>query len=108
MKFSDYQKMAERTRNKSLSYEMELGNYSLGLPCEAGEVGDIMKKYIYHKHHLDRDEVIKEMGDTLWYLANLCTLLNIDLDEVAGCNIDKLKKRYPNGFNEKDSINREV
>ena len=106
MNFDTYQELAGRTRNKTLSPEMELGNYSLGLPCEAGEVGDIMKKHIYHNHPLNTNEVIKEMGDTLWYMANLCTLLEIDLSEVAERNIEKLKKRYPNGFSQEDSINR--
>ncbi len=106
MKFNEYQELAARTRNETLSPKMELGNYSLGIPCEAGEVGDIMKKHIYHNHALDKDEVIKELGDTLWYMANLCTLLEIDLSEVAETNIEKLKKRYPNGFSQEDSINR--
>lgn len=106
MKFNEYQELAKRTRNTKLSPEMELGNYALGLPCEAGEVGDILKKYIYHNHPLNTNEVIKEMGDTLWYMSNLCTLLEIDLEEVALQNINKLKERYPNGFSKNDSINR--
>lgn len=106
MNFKEYQELAERTRNRKLSHTMEMGNYALGLPCEAGEVGDIMKKHIYHDHTLNIEELIKEMGDTLWYMANLCTLLNIDFDRVAEENIKKLKNRYPDGFSKECSVNR--
>jgi NTP pyrophosphatase (non-canonical NTP hydrolase) len=75
--------------------------------CEAGEVGDILKKHIYHGHELDMDELKKEIGDVMWYMANLCNVLEIELDEIAIMNIEKLKKRYPNGFKVEDSVNRE-
>ena len=81
-------------------------NYALGMVCEAGEVGDLLKKWAFHNHEFDRDEVIKEIGDTMWYMANLCNVFDISMEEVAKKNIAKLKKRYPEGFKEEDSINR--
>ena len=105
MDFKEYQEQAGRTRNKN-GYDLELANYSLGMVCEAGEVGDILKKHVFHKHILDIDEVKKEMGDVMWYLANLCNVLYIDMEEVAEMNINKLKARYPEGFSTDDSINR--
>ncbi len=74
--------------------------------CEAGEAGDEIKKYVFHEHGIDKNEVIKELGDTMWYISNICNLLGIELEEVLGRNIAKLEKRYPNGFDAIDSINR--
>lgn len=105
MNLNEYQQLSGRTRQDTWA-ATELANYALGLVCEAGEVGDIIKKVVFHGHSEDRDELVKELGDTLWYLANLCTIMDVSLEEVAVKNIDKLMKRYPNGFNKADSINR--
>lgn len=104
MKMKEYQKQVERTRNYD---NTELGNYTLGLVCEAGEVGDIIKKHIYHHHDLDKEKIISELGDVMWYLNNICNVLDISIEEVAKSNIEKLMKRYPNGFSKDDSINRD-
>ena len=85
----------------------ELLNGALGLTGEAGEVADAIKKFIFHGHDLDRDGLIKELGDVCWYLALLCHAIDVPLEEVMIRNIEKLKKRYPEGFSESASINRE-
>lgn len=84
----------------------ELFNGALGLTGEAGEVADMIKKHIFHGHDLDRDALIKELGDVCWYIALLCTAINVDMSEVMSRNIEKLKNRYPEGFSESASINR--
>lgn len=104
MNIGRYQSSAGRTRNKNSN---ELANYALGMVCEAGEVGDILKKHMFHGHELDMDELKKEIGDVMWYMANICNVLEIELDEIAIMNIEKLNKRYPNGFKVEDSVNRE-
>lgn len=104
MKMNEYQKQVERTRNYD---NTELANYTLGLVCEAGEVGDIIKKHIYHQHDLDKEKIISELGDVMWYLNNICNVLDISIEEVAKSNIEKLIRRYPNGFSKNDSINRD-
>lgn len=71
---------------------------ALGLAGEAGEVADTLKKAVFHRHALDRDELIKELGDVLWYVAALCTKLDVSMGEVMERNIEKLKKRYPAGY----------
>lgn len=81
-------------------------NGALGLTGEAGEVADMIKKYMFHGHLLNRGEFIKELGDCAWYLAFLCTAIDVSLEEVLIENIEKLKKRYPEGFSELASINR--
>ena len=105
MSIGSYQHKAGRTRAHG-ERNVELSNYALGLVCEAGEVGDILKKVIYHGHNLDEHEIKKEIGDVLWYLANLCSVLGYNLEDIAQINLEKLYKRYPNGFNTNDSINR--
>lgn len=101
-----YQEAAGRTRNSKLIPALELSNYGLGLGGEAGEVQELIKKYIGHGHDLAREDLVKELGDVLWYLSNIAAMNDIKLSEVAAKNIDKLKKRYPSGFDEGKSINR--
>lgn len=100
MKLNDYQKLAARTINPEQSHRDNLGNFALGLTGEAGETGDYIKKHLYHGHDLDPEMVKKELGDVLWYVAGLATAVGLNLDDVAQGNVDKLKKRYPEGFSE--------
>lgn len=81
--------------------EIELGgvlNAALGLSGEVGELNDIIKKWIFHEKQLDIDHAKKEAGDICWYLAMLCESFGWNLDEIMQINIDKLKARYPEGF----------
>lgn len=105
MEFKEYQDLAGRTRNVEY-YDRELANYALGMVCEAGEAGDILKKHIFHHHILDEYALRKELGDVLWYIANICNILRIDMGDIAEMNISKLKARYPEGFDADKSINR--
>jgi NTP pyrophosphatase (non-canonical NTP hydrolase) len=73
--------------------------FSMGLAGEAGEVVDLLKKVHGHGKHLDKDALKKELGDVLWYAANLASLHGLALSEVAQTNVEKLRARYPNGFN---------
>lgn len=58
-------------------------------------------------HDLDKDHLIKELGDRAWYLAKAATALDVPLDTILEGNLDKLHKRYPDGFNTSVSINRQ-
>lgn len=78
----------------------------LGLAGESGETVDYLKKVIYHYHSLDREKLQKELGDVLWYVAEMCSALDINLEDVMVQNIAKLKERYPEGFETDRSINR--
>lgn len=73
-------------------------NGCLGLAGEAGETLDMIKKWIFHEKDLDRDHLKKELGDVMWYMAMICYSFGFDLDEILQMNIDKLKARYPEGF----------
>lgn len=76
---------------------------ALGLAGEAGEVAELVKKGLLHRHGLDRDIVAKELGDVCWYVAAICTKLDLDMGEIMAANIAKLKTRYPNGYSATDS-----
>lgn len=106
MNLNEYQQLAERTVNTRDGEKNEMVNYAMGLAGESGEIVDHMKKYIFHSHELDKTEMAKELGDILWYVANLADVLGFTLDEIAQMNINKLKTRYPSGFSEKDSRER--
>jgi len=106
MDFNAYQILAQRTANTSLSDRERLAIAGLGLSGEAGEVNEIIKKHLGHGHGLDLEKIKKELGDVLWYVAEIAFLCNIPLQEVAETNIEKLASRYPEGFSEWRSQNR--
>ena len=95
------------TRNKDINQKDMLINSVMGLNGEAGEVIDLVKKHLFHNHELDKDKLKLELGDVLWYLAEAAEALGISLEDIAISNIDKLKRRYPEGFDFEKSINRE-
>ncbi|MEE0966654.1 MAG: nucleoside triphosphate pyrophosphohydrolase family protein [Bacilli bacterium] len=106
MEINEYQTLAMRTLNKDLNKKDILINGVMGLCGESGEAIDIVKKHLAQGHHLDKEHLIKELGDIAWYLAETAYALDVNLEEVFQLNIDKLKKRYPDGFEIKKSIER--
>ena len=106
MTINEYQKLAMTTLNKDLSKKDVLINAVMGLCGESGEAIDIVKKHLHQGHELDKDKLIKELGDVAWYLAEACFALDIELETVLNLNIEKLKKRYPEGFEVNKSVNR--
>ena len=103
---NDYQRFAGVTANMELDEKMNLAVLALGLPGEAGEVADHVKKHLGHGHELDKNKMLKEIGDVMWYVAVLSNALGFSLQEVAQANIDKLRARYPGGFSVEASKNR--
>ena len=98
MTINEYQQLAMTTLNPALDQRDVLINGVMGLCGEAGEVIDIVKKHLAQGHELDRDKLISELGDVAWYLAETAMALGVDLETVLTRNIDKLKARYPEGF----------
>ncbi len=95
MEFNEYQKLAMRTKKPwGEDLKGQITDGILGLTGESGEVADIIKKYFAGVKELDRDHVINEMGDVMWYLAELAESFNTTLDEIATLNIEKLKARH--------------
>ena len=115
---NSYQEKALRTWNVDNSIEFRLQNVALGLAGEAGEVADMIKKAIHHGHGfkppftrdkpkaVDTNELAKELGDIMYYVSVGAHELGYSLQEIAEININKLAKRYPEGFSVEASINR--
>jgi len=108
MNFIKYQKDVKRTMNSDPKYtELELtGNFSLGIMEELGEFCGALKKFLYHEHKFNREKLIEEAGDFLWYFTAMLEKYGLTLEEVAKYNVKKLRKRYPNGFDTERSKNR--
>lgn len=98
MTVNEYQNLAMRTLNPELNKRDVLINSVMGLCGESGEAIDIVKKWMAHGHELDREHLAKELGDIAWYLAEAATALDMDLEDIFQANIEKLEKRYPEGF----------
>ena len=101
-----FQEEALRSMRSDLPYEAICSNMCMGLAGETGETVDIFKKHIYQGKDLDINDVIEEIGDILWYIANLCNVNKITMKECMESNVEKLRKRYPNGFSIKDALER--
>ena len=106
MTINEYQKLAMTTLNPALSQKDVLINGVMGLCGESGEAIDIVKKWLAQGHDLDRDKLAKELGDICWYLAETATALDLSLEDIMAANIEKLKRRYPEGFDIARSVNR--
>lgn len=71
---------------------------AVGLAGEVGEVVELVKKYVFHWQELDKAKFAAELGDVLWYLTALCSVMGLDLEQVMEQNIVKLERRHPDGF----------
>lgn len=107
MNLNEYQVGVLRTANPNLSRRDARLNAALGLG-EAGEVQNIVKKEIFHGHAEDRDAIKDELSDVLYYVAWEAYAYDFSLEEIAQHNLDKLRKRYPDGFDSERSINRDA
>ncbi len=109
MTINEYQKEAMRSVNPELLNDpvKGLSNTALGLCGESGEVADMVKKHLHQGHELDKEHLAKELGDVTWYLALGATIIGYELEDILQMNIDKLRKRYPDGFDSQKSQHRE-
>ena len=108
MTINEYQKLAMRTSNTTMTTADHILNGALGLTGESGEVADLVKKCWMQGHDLDREHVAKELGDICWYVAETATAIGYDMETIMQMNIEKLKKRYPEGFDTERSQHRET
>lgn len=96
MNFNEYQKKARSTAvydtlNNRVVYP------ALGLAGEAGEVAEKVKKFLRGDRDLDVDGIANELGDVLWYVANLAEDLGFSLESIAKLNVEKLQSRKKRG-----------
>ena len=108
MTINEYQQLAMRTLNPNLSEKDILINGVMGLCGESGEAIDLVKKHLAQGHPLDKERLAKELGDIAWYLAETATVIGYDLETILTGNIEKLRRRYPEGFDSTRSVNREL
>lgn len=106
MNFDEYQQNTNKTAGAYGEQEAALMGNTLGLVGESGELANKVKKMLFHGHPDMPDEIREEVGDILWYAAQICTHQGWNMSEVAQENLDKLAARYPRGFTYQDSIER--
>lgn len=107
MTINEYQMAAMRTSSKTITTKEHLLNGALGLTGESGEVADIVKKSFMQGHPMDVEHIAKELGDICWYIAETATAIGYDLETIMQMNVDKLMKRYPEGFSSERSQHRQ-
>ena len=105
MKINEYQQLAARTINPILNSTQKELHALHGMVGEIGEIHGLYQK-LYQGHALDDNHLKKELGDLLWFVAEYCTAKGWTMEEVAQLNIDKLKARYPEGFDAEHSLHR--
>ena len=105
MNFNEFQEHAKGTQPPE-GNDDDITNYALGLIGEAAEVSELIKKWRFHGHDLNKEKIAEELGDVLHYLAGLSTMIGYSMEVVAEMNVDKLLDRYPDGFREEASKNR--
>ena len=106
LSMDQYQELAKRTSGAGGDGEKRLIIAALGLAGEAGEFANMVKKLTAHGHQIPVEKLAEELGDVLWYVAEAATMINLDLGKIAWDNVKKLRRRYPEGFSQEDSINR--
>ena len=105
MNGNEYQILASRTVNKMLTnHDLELHALH-GMVGEIGELHSLYQK-VFQGHDMDLNHAKKELGDLMWFIAEYCTAMNWNLDDVMSMNIEKLKARFPEGFEIQRSLNR--
>ena len=112
MDYKEYQKESARTfsyRKEALDTDItdEL-HCVIGMATESAELMDAYKKRIFYLKPLDEVNLKEEIGDQMWYIANLCRLKGFDLEEIMQTNINKLRVRYPEKFSNDLAQNRNL
>lgn len=102
---NEYQFLAARTINYDLTDKEKEMHALHGMASEIGELHDLYQKE-YQGHEMDPRHAQKELGDLLWFIAEYCTANGWSLEDVMELNIEKLRARYPEGFDAEHSLHR--
>lgn len=108
MEIKEYQELALNTKAPLLTLLDENIHMTLGMVTEAGEIADVFKKKLAYGKEIDYVNVKEELGDIMWYIANMCNVNGWDLRDILQTNIDKLRTRYPNKFTTDSALNRDL
>lgn len=102
MTLNQYQLQALRTSKRDWEDSWDrVGYLALGLSDESGEISKLVKRRLRDGVIPTQEEMAGEIGDALWYLANLADAFGLSFGEIARGNIEKLRERYPEGFRER-------
>lgn len=101
---ANYEKVSDRLGSDDTL--LRLLHAGIGMSGETGEILDTLKKSMMYGKEIDTVNLKEECGDVLWYMAIMLDTIGISFEEVMQSNVDKLAKRYPKGFTEKDAIAR--
>jgi NTP pyrophosphatase (non-canonical NTP hydrolase) len=103
MTYREFVKSTSRPHDNTLE---QLLHGVMGLTGESGEVSEIVKKVKFHGKELNREALLKELSDVRWYFELLCEALDTDIQTIEAINMEKLSKRYPNGYSDASSASR--
>lgn len=104
----EYVKNASRTRSNLDDQTLDILHMLLGMQTEVGELADPFKKNMAYKKKIDYVNVKEEIGDLMWYVANLCDILDFNLEEIMITNIEKLKTRFPEKYSHEKATSRNL
>ena len=107
MNATEYLKESARTDQPG-TFERQIMHGILGIASESGELSDNLKRHMYYGQELDVPNIMEECGDLMWYIALLCRTCGKSLEEVMEANIEKLRRRFPEGFTEEKVLNRNL
>jgi NTP pyrophosphatase (non-canonical NTP hydrolase) len=108
MEINTYQFKAARTLAEIDGNILDDLHMIIGMQTEVAEIADVYKKHIAYKKPVDYVNIKEELGDTMWYIANLCNIHGWDLRDILDTNIAKLEARYSDKFTEEQALNRNL
>ena len=108
MEINKYQEEASRTCASIDGGLLDDMHMVLGMQTEVAEIADVYKKHIAYGKELDLVNIKEELGDVVWYIANMCNYHGWDLRDILVINISKLKIRYPDSFTSENALNRDL
>jgi NTP pyrophosphatase (non-canonical NTP hydrolase) len=108
MEISEYQKKSARTNADCGTLLLNNIHMVLGMQTESSEIADVFKKKIAYGKEIDYVNVKEEIGDVMWYIANMCNINGWDLRDILDTNINKLQSRYPEKFDSENALNRDL
>jgi NTP pyrophosphatase (non-canonical NTP hydrolase) len=105
MEFNEYQEQARRTQRSDLPMWALREHALYGLTSEVGEVMGLHQK-VHQGHPMDETALRLEIGDVMWFVAELCDVYGWSMSDIAAANIEKLRNRYHDRFSVEESVNR--
>lgn len=104
MELKEYMIQSQRTMNSLENNDLDTQHALLGMLTEVAEIADLYKKKLAYNKLFSREQLTDELGDLMFYVSAFCNFAKLDMSEVLEKNIQKLKVRYPDGFDSDRAI----